>query len=1347
MASTINSLNNPYTLAHKNIIPQISNIPIVTGIGHNPIMQGPQVEDNLESYIDLIEQQKIAQDVKLAHRKTAWATLKNIKSQYFGNSTKKYGVVRRARISSQNGSSITNKCTFDTGASSGNYASADLLKDLDYEIIPCSHTARLGDGEKILHVTEMAILNLQVYNDDGELVPAVQLAFYIVPTLQREIIIGLPDILDNYFDFFITILQNAAEARKMDRLHRVQDIYDEIKFIQASGDVDNIFPQRSKILKNEIKTIYSWYTNAKRRIVQDPFARAIVEQGNGVARTIISSPRFGSVVAGDSVEDTLSHLYALCEENYLGEKDTNKFKEYPPGATVNPWSRPIERCEEEDETPDPLAFGEDILHFMETSVEDSRKEYFELLQKHVSEEMKNAVPGVMDLLSSPNALNCFAPSSWNGIKIKPVELITKGDLPDRMNVSARPIRPALFQHAEKEFQRLGKYFYETDPAKNNSPICSPLVIAPKATAPFIRFCGDYRKVNEYITIPQDPIPVVIHELTKAAKFKVFIDLDMANSFHQIPLSEEFSNILSVKTPWGLVRPKFLPEGVGPASGLLQRIVREIFAPFEEWTIVIFDNFLVLADDYQDAYKKLKLILDRCAEYGVVLKMKKSFIGVDKVNFFGYEVTHGKWQMSQSRKDAIDALQFPQSKKEMQSFLGAALFFHHHIPDYSEWTARLYETTHNDFMFDINHIYDPSKVFPLAEDNSKNNKLVPNNLSHYDYRAHFERFKTALKVASTLHFPDYSLPWVVRCDASEFAVGAVLFQIRTTPSGDIVHEPIAFSSKRFSGPAQNWDAYKREAYAIYHAIHSFSWYLRGKQFVVESDHRNLQWIEASESPIVVRWRALLQSYDFMIVHIPGKDNKVADYMSRQSIFLSDNLPSLSKITYDFCHLCDDAVVATMDRPTRARKQTQALFRDEPPPLAPTARPRRPRPPSPPTQPFDSENSDVQDNPHLGDAQWRTPTTVQPVSEPSTAPIIFPSFEEIMHEVHGDRQLHFGATHTYERAIKKYPGANISSRRVFDYVRECPMCQKTRETGMGRLKGVTLSLKPDRYRRTIGMDHFTISPATSDGYIGCLLLVEHFSHFPVAYPIKSYDAETVAKILFKHFCTYGMFDQLASDPGSAFTSKVVEHLSKYLGFVHKISLVGRHESNGCEGSVKQYLRHLKTLVHDERLVDNWADDTVLPLINFHLASFPTRETGRYTPFELKYGTEDSKYFNLPNIKYSLSKENYHEYIISLNKNIQAVRAASLKAQMAIAEDRRKQDEIVHTCAPGDLVLFDQLEKPTDFLPNKLAPRYLGPYEVLKQVKNDLHVKHVVMRTNHSYHVTRFKPFMGTTATAID
>ena len=183
-------------------------------------------------------------------------------------------------------------------------------------------------------------------------------------------------------------------------------------------------------------------------------------------------------------------------------------------------------------------------------------------------------------------------------------------LPSLLCPAARPVRPALYAAAKQEYERLRQYFY-TD---SRSPIASPLVIAPKATAPFLRFCGDYREVNKYISIPEQPIPIVQHELVKAAKFKVYVDLDMANSFHQIPLSEDFSNLLSVQTPWGLVRPKYLPEGVGPASGLLQHLVREIFQPFEDWTIVIFDNFLVLADDYEDAYSKLEQVLQRYREY-------------------------------------------------------------------------------------------------------------------------------------------------------------------------------------------------------------------------------------------------------------------------------------------------------------------------------------------------------------------------------------------------------------------------------------------------------------------------------------------------------------------------------------------------------------------------------------------------------------------------------------------------------------------------------------------------------------------------------------------------------------
>jgi hypothetical protein len=136
-----------------------------------------------------------------------------------------------------------------------------------------------------------------------------------------------------------------------------------------------------------------------------------------------------------------------------------------------------------------------------------------------------------------------------------------------------------------------------------SPIASPLVVAPKATKPFIRLCGDYRWVNQYKKTAQYYIPHVMKELEMAAGYSYFIDLDLTNAFHQIVLSKETNEILSVTTPWGLKRPVFLPEGVAPASGILQRMVMALFEDFSDWMVRLFDNVLVLCDSFDDGMAK------------------------------------------------------------------------------------------------------------------------------------------------------------------------------------------------------------------------------------------------------------------------------------------------------------------------------------------------------------------------------------------------------------------------------------------------------------------------------------------------------------------------------------------------------------------------------------------------------------------------------------------------------------------------------------------------------------------------------------------------------------------------
>ena len=192
---------------------------------------------------------------------------------------------------------------------------------------------------------------------------------------------------------------------------------------------------------------------------------------------------------------------------------------------------------------------------------------------------------------------------------------------------------------------------------------------------------------------------------------------------------------------------------------------------------------------------------------------------------------------------------------------------------------------------------------------------------------------------------------------------------------------------------------------------------------------------------------------------------------------------------------------------------------------------------------------------------------------------------MHEVHGGRNLHYGVAFTWMKAKLRYPKAKISMEAVRNFVRECPMCQKTRQTGIVGLKPQTLSLKPPSYRRTVGIDHVTVTPEDIQGNKCAILIVEHFSHFGVAYAAKDYSAETAAKALFKHYCYHVTYDQIASDPGSAFMSEVFQQLNGWLSTEHKVSLIGRHESNGYEGTGKQLLRHLRTLVNDTRLYDRF------------------------------------------------------------------------------------------------------------------------------------------------------------------
>lgn len=1099
----------------------------------------------------------------------------------------------------------------DTGAQGSNFISRQLYERLPSSITDLSRSidrvVRLGDARSLSIQLEVP-LTLEI-RDSTKNLHQHTLWYSVLDVLSHDIIIGLVDLIGPFYELFADAVTTSRHlsitsglgTHLVDLTAAVQTLHSDRNPHDIVRATHSLQRQTATYLDRKSRMCNSTNTHIQLLALQD-----------GSITDVLNHPRLGYVYADDRVETRYDALTALLNSP-------------SPGDIIQPWSKPIDSlAPEELETPDPTSFPDDILNYLTTSLDEARAIYIADLETHVTPAMRTACPAIIELLQSDLAYDVFVPRTWKGIDMPPVHLSVKPGMPDYLKARPRPIREALFQDAKTEFDRMQSYFY----VKSTSPIACPLVIAPKATAPYIRFCGDYREINPFIEIPQEPIPHVQQSLAKAAGWKIFVDLDMTNSFHQIPIDEFSSNLLSVSTPWGLFRPKFLPEGVGPASGILQSIVRRIFADFEAWIIVIFDNFLVLASDYQDAITKLKLVLHRCQINGLILKMKKSWIGTDVVTFFGYEVHPGSWQLSDSRKAAISSMIFPTTQKQMQSFLGAANFFHTHIPNFASWASALYECTVSGFN------WDPSTW-------------------KTDYKKLFDLFKTAITQSVTLHFPDYTLPWVVRSDSSDHAVGAVLFQEFTDSNGAIIHQPIAFASHKYSGAAINWDTFKQEAYALYFSIIQFGYYLRGKPFLLETDHRNLVWIESSQVPIVVRWRVLLQSYIFEVRHIPGKDNTVADWLSRMYPIHTAS-PSLSAIS--------------------------------------------------------------------------TPTTIT----------------DMFNAVHGGRSLHHGAKRTYLALCRRFPGHGIPLRVVQDLVTECPLCQKDRlpiQTIEHNEVRETLFHHP----RSIGIDHVTITPPDEDGYIGLLLVVELDTKFPQAYPIRDYTAYTAATVLFKHYCTFGTYDSLYSDPGSAFTATVLEHLNHWIGIPHHVSLVGRHESNGTEHVNGLFLGHLRRLVHDERFTTRWASDTVLPLINHAMMTLPNTEIGGLSPAELEFGTQDYARFQLPP---PLSPgHTYSDLVIALDRNLAIVRSITSEYQNSLRQRRQcaMPSDSHNVFQPGDHILWNPLETPQSFRSSKLSPKLLGPYEVIQQIKNDISCRHVVTNIVSKLHASRVTPYFGSPATA--
>jgi hypothetical protein len=195
-----------------------------------------------------------------------------------------------------------------------------------------------------------------------------------------------------------------------------------------------------------------------------------------------------------------------------------------------------------------------------------------------------------------------------------------------------------------------------------------------------------------------------------------------------------------------------------------------------------------------------------------------------------------------------------------------------------------------------------------------------------------------------------------------------------------------------------------------------------------------------------------------------------------------------------------------------------------------------------------------------------------------------------------------------------------------VAECGVCQKFRARFENHVEEIYSHLKPPHHRARVGFDGLSVTPPDKDGNTHLIVFVDHYAKYVWAYVAKDYSATEVAIGLFIYYCTFGVFDEVWTDSGSNILADVVKQLNEWLQVRHVVALVDRHETNGVEGSNKQIIRHLQTLVHDLRIVDRWSDPIILCLVLFVINDQVNSETG-VRPLDAKFGSAAGPYLRLP------------------------------------------------------------------------------------------------------------------------
>ncbi|GMF60056.1 unnamed protein product [Phytophthora fragariaefolia] len=339
---------------------------------------------------------------------------------------------------------------------------------------------------------------------------------------------------------------------------------------------------------------------------------------------------------------------------------------------------------------------------------------------------------------------------------------------------------------------------------------------------------------------------------------VFSALDMVDGYYQLLMRESDIPLTAVSTPSGMLWEWLvMPQGLSNAPATFNRLVTQLFRPMPHFVQTYFDDIFVhsRASEGKTAVEAhlghLREALLCMRENHLYANINKCIFGADEIPFLGCCLGKDCVRADPEKVCAIVQWPVPVSQKDLRKWLGLANYLHKYSANYAEMARPLTNLLKNEAVWSWNS----------------------------EAQQAFEAIKNSLQSAPILALPDEDRPFSVVCDASDFAIGCALLQVDAEGRERVV----SFQSRQLKAAEKNYPVHDKKLLSMKYALVKFRVHLLGqKSFVIFTDHASLRTATSSPhlSQRMARWLSFFAQYNFTVEYKPGKQNVLADALSRQ-----------------------------------------------------------------------------------------------------------------------------------------------------------------------------------------------------------------------------------------------------------------------------------------------------------------------------------------------------------------------------------------------------------------------------------------------------------------------------------